>query len=442
MKMPATPPDFRRLIRQNPHFFEKTAPLLEQPAPQDHIHWDKLRRLPAPEGLTHAEWWAALKISRLPQMKAVPLLDAADNPFQFMLTDAVARQLHEIDLGTGWNLAMPDALTNPHTKDQYTIGSLMHEAITSSQLEGAVTTRDVAKEMLRAGRPPRDKSERMILNNYKTMQRIVALKHMALTPDLVFEIHQLVTDDTLDNPAAAGRLRRADEQITVEDDTGEVFHTPPPADSLPARMTAMCAFANGHLPDTFIHPAIRAIILHFWLGYDHPFVDGNGLTARALFYWAMLRQNYSLFEFISISDILRKAPAAYYRAFLYTETDANDLTYFIAHQTEVIRRAIENLHARISRKTSTLKEGESLLRNWHTLNHRQVALITHALRHPGTIYTIEAHQNSHRSAYDTARRDLLSLAELGLLTKGKRGRAMIFRATPDLTDRITQHQAS
>ena len=59
MKMPATPPDFRRLIRQNTHFFEKTAPLLEKPAPQDHIHWDKLRRLPAPEGLTHAEWWAA-----------------------------------------------------------------------------------------------------------------------------------------------------------------------------------------------------------------------------------------------------------------------------------------------------------------------------------------------------------------------------------------------
>ena len=160
-------------------------------------------------------------------MKAVPLIDAADNPFQFMLTDAVARQLHEIDLGTGGNLALPDALTNPHTKNQYTIGSLMQEAITSSQLEGAVTTRDVAKEMPRAGRPPRDKSERMILNNYQTMQRIVALKHMALTPDLVFEIHQLVTDDTLDNPAAAGRLRRADEQITVEDDTGEMFHTPP-----------------------------------------------------------------------------------------------------------------------------------------------------------------------------------------------------------------------
>ena len=58
----------------------------------------------------------------------------------------------------------------------------------------------------------------------------------------------------------------------------------------------------------FIHPMIRSIILHFWLAYDHPFVDGNGRTARALFYWSMLRHGYWLFEFISISQIILKGP--------------------------------------------------------------------------------------------------------------------------------------
>ena len=87
------------------------------------------------------------------------------------------------------------------------------------------------------------------------------------------------------------------------------------------------------------HHHIRAIILHFWLAYGHPFVDGNGRTARALFYWAMLHEGYWLFEFISISNILRKAPAQYGLSFLYSETDDNDLTYFIVAQTKVIRRA-------------------------------------------------------------------------------------------------------
>jgi Fic family protein len=63
-----------------------------------------------------------------------------------------------------------------------------------------------------------------------------------------------------------------------------VFHTPPPAAELPARLEAMCDFANSKTPDTFIHPVVRGIFLHFWLAYDHPFVDGNGRTARALFY--------------------------------------------------------------------------------------------------------------------------------------------------------------
>jgi len=58
-------------------------------------------------------------------------------------------------------------------------------------------------------------------------------------------------------------------------------------------MEAMCAFVNGRDTEPFIHPAIRAMILHFWLAYDHPFVDGNGRTARALFYWAMLRPGHT-----------------------------------------------------------------------------------------------------------------------------------------------------
>lgn len=59
---------------------------------------------------------------------------------------------------------------------------------------------------------------------------------------------------------------------------------------------------------------LRAILLHFWLAYDHPFEDGNGRTARSLFYWYMRTQGYWLVEYLLISNILRKAPAQYTRA--------------------------------------------------------------------------------------------------------------------------------
>ena len=201
-------------------------------------------------------------------------------------------------------------------------------------------------------------------------------------------------------------------------------------------MAAMCAFANGETPGYFIHPAVRAIILHFWLAYDHPFVDGNGRTARALFYWAMLHHNYWLFEFISISNILRKAPAKYGRSFLYTETDDNDLTYFLIAQTQVIRRAIRELHSYIEKKTAEMRDVESHMRALDLFNHRQVEVIRHALKHPSQRYTFASHQKSHNIAYQTARTDLLNLADQGVLEQRKRGRQIGFIVPDDLGVRL------
>lgn len=406
--------------------------------PGEYLHWDKLRRLKMPEGWSREEYWLATKIRRGGVMKQVPLLDRKGQRFKYCVPDGVAEQLHEIDTGAGGMIGMPEQITNAQTRDQYVVRSLMEEAITSSQLEGAVTTRQVAKEMIRTGRAPRDRSERMVLNNFATMRRIIDIRGQPLTRDLVFEIHRMVTEGTLDNEGAAGRFRVADEKITVQDEYGEVFHDPPPADELEGRMAAMCGFANGNTPGHFVHPVIRAILLHFWLAYDHPFVDGNGRTARALFYWSMLRRRYWLFEFISISEILLKSPAQYALAFLYTETDDNDLTYFIVHQTEVIRRAVASLHEYIARKAAELRETEALLRHAERLNHRQEALLVHALRHPETRYTIEGHRVSHAVAYDTARNDLLDLEKQGFFDMKKSGKALVFFAKRDLPARISQ----
>ena len=299
-----------------------------------------------------------------------------------------------------------------------------------------MTTREVAKEMIRTGRAPRDNSEQMILNNFMTMQRVTELKKDELTPEIVFAIHRLVTEKTLPEATAGGRFRRPDENRVVGDDFGEIFHNPPPAEELPGRLQAMCDFANGRTPGFFVHPAVRAIILHFWLAYDHPFVDGNGRTARALFYWGMLHAGYWLFEFISISSILKKAPVMYGLSYLHSETDGNDLTYFIVAQTHVIRRAIEELHAYINRKTMEVRELESHVRILGFFNHRQADLVRHALKHPYQEYTIASHGKSHNVAYQTARTDLLDLKTRGALDEKKRGRKMVFTVPRDLSERL------
>lgn len=435
MKKPETPPSMEEIQREVLKTERFSAMLEAAPGllgEGKYLHWDKLRRYKPPGDFTHHEWWFALKLGRMSHYKTIPLQDVWGDPFQYLMTDPIPERLHNIDLSAGGKIQMPEQITNPDMRDRYYVGSLIEEAITSSQLEGAVSTRKVAKEMIRSGRSPRDTSERMILNNFRTMRQIGKLKGKPLTPDLVLEIHRQITDQTLDDPASAGRFRRTDENVVVDDMYGEVYHNPPPAEQLDQRVAAMCDFANGKTPDGFVHPVIRSIILHFWLAYDHPFVDGNGRTARALFYWSMLRHGFWLFEFISISQMLLKAPAKYGRAFLYTETDDNDLTYFILYHLEVIRRAIEGLHKYLKRKAQQLQAVERELRGVSVLNHRQRALVSHALRHPTHRYTIASHRLSHNVVYQTARSDLLDLSDRGLVHQGKIGRTLYFTPVKDL----------
>ncbi len=406
-------------------------------ARRDYLHWNELRHRTPPAGLELEEWWLAIKMHR--QGRATPLLDKKGASFTFNVPDCVVEQLHQIDKGGG-TLIIPEPVTNPQTRDRYLMRSLIAEAITSSQLEGAVTTREVAKEMLSSGRKPRDKSERMILNNFLTMQRIRQLKDSPLTADLVLEIHRMVGEEALDKADAAGRLRRADEMIDVSDHEGNIFHVPPDAKELPERLDAMCRFANGETPDFFIHPVVRSVILHFWLAYDHPFIDGNGRTARALFYWSMLRNGFWLFEFISISEIILKAPVKYGMAFLHTETDENDLTYFLIHQTDVIRKAVQGLHEYIEQKTQEIEETRTLIDGIDWANHRQQGLLAHAMKHPGQRYTVAEHRGRHGIVYQTARTDLLELANHDLLEKRVVGKEFIFRAPADLVKRLKQNQ--
>ena len=186
----------------------------------------------------------------------------------------------------------------------------------------------------------------------------------------------------------------------------------------------------------FLHPVVRSILLHFWIAYDHPFVDGNGRTARALFYWSMLRNSYWLAGFFSISHEILKAPKQYYRAFLHTETDGNDLNYFLLHQLEVIVSSITSLRESIRIKQVEAETLRSNLGAGGDFNHRQIALLKHALKHPFAAYTVVGHQTSHGTSNQTAKNDLTYLESKGLLQRGKSGKAFVYSPAVDLGARL------
>ncbi|OIO56576.1 MAG: Fic family protein [Alphaproteobacteria bacterium CG_4_10_14_0_2_um_filter_63_37] len=441
MKKLPTPPSIQDLMVADPSVLARVVGRGIGAVVQGrYLHWEKLRHKSPPEGLNPEQWWLGIKLARMGQFRTLPLHDTAGKPFIYMLPDPVLEGLHRIDSMASGFIGSNDPLASEEHRDRFVFNSLVEEAITSSQLEGASTTRQVAVEMLRAGRSPKDHSERMILNNFMAMRSIQQLSDRPMSLERLLELHRILTLETLDDPTAAGRLQREGEhRVQVFDThTHDLLHTPPPASVLPERMAQLVAFANGQGDGTFVHPVIRAIVLHFWIGHDHPFIDGNGRTARALFYWSMLRSRYWLFSFISISKLLKKGSDRYKRAYLESESDDNDLTYFIVHQVETILTALEELQGYLAQKGAEVRAVEARLRT-SRYNHRQLALLGHALRHPGQRYTLRGHQTSQGIAYATARSDIFALAEDGLLEQRRvGGKTFEFFAPDNLQKRLDQ----
>jgi Fic family protein len=424
---------------------EEVQAAVSAPMPADgrYLHWDKLRHLPTPENLSSKQWWLKTKLARANERRMLPLSDTYGRPFGFTLPDVVLRHLHYVDQRCSGEIGMEKTVTSEKEAEQrFLVNSLMEEAIRSSQLEGATTSRRIAKEMLRSGRPPKDRGEQMIANNYRALQFVREDLSGDLTPEAVLELHQIVTAGTLKNPDAAGRLQQPDEErvaVFDRDDRELPVHRPPPAEELPERMELLCRFANGADDgDQFVHPVVRAILLHFWLAYDHPFEDGNGRTARILFFWAMRKHNYWLAEYLPISGLIRKARAQYDRAFLETETDEGDTTYFLIHQLKVIERAIDELDRYLQRKIAEQSEMKTMLHAIDSLNGRQLVLLTHAAKNPDHTYTFAGHARSNRVTHETARSDLGDLADKGFLIRRRRGRTYVFEVPPDLPERLRE----
>ena len=442
MKIPEKAPKWRSVLKEDySKLFDLKASLATEiaKANREYLYWDKFKYQELPNGVSPESAWAALKLSReVRDQKILPLQDAAGLHFSYWIPDNAQKALHFLDQNTAGQLLVDEPALQTEEKQRYILKSIMEEAITSSQLEGAATTRVVAKEMLRSGRQPKDHAERMIFNNYITITKIRDHINEELTPELLLEFHRLISKDTLENSAQEGRYRMEENgDIRVYDEKDQVLHTPPAPHLISNSVDQLCAFANANESDEFVHPVIRGIILHFWLAYLHPFADGNGRTARAIFYWYILKRQYWLFEYLSISRVMRKASVQYYRSFLYSEVDDGDITYFIMFHLRAIKLAIDELRIYLARKQKESREAVKFLKKQPHLNHRQRSLLMSALDRPDNVYSFKIHMAVHGVVYQTARADLIGLYELGLLEMHKSGKRFTFMAASDLKEKLT-----
>lgn len=398
------------------------------------------RAEPVPEVLSREAWWYAVRTARASTARPTPFVMKDGTRLTFNLPDRFLRLNEEITAQARGQVELPGEVATQGMRDRYLINSLYEEAITSSQMEGASTTRRDAKKMLRDKKDPRDRSERMILNNFLALEYVRDHLGEELTPEFICGVHRIVTGGTLDEAEDAGRLQRqGEERIRIYGSEGDdqLLHVPPPAEELPERLKRLCDFANGvgEYASQYVPPLVRALIVHFMMGYDHYFVDGNGRTARVIAQWVMLREGFFLMDFVPVSRLLRQAPAKYARSFLEVEQDEGDLTYFLIWHAEIILRGIRELHDYLARKSKEMEQVKHLLR-LTDLNNRQIGVIEEALKDSAITVTAASHADKYRVTPQTAHADLRGLEDGGYLMRTKRGRSFEWYPVTDLQRRV------
>lgn len=398
-------------------------------AQEQYVYWDKFKYYPLPHSFSPEDAWMLLKFTQRSTQELTPVRDTKGVPFKFSLTKSLYKKLNYIDIHTAGFIRTLAKKPDASQSEKLLISGLSEEAIASSQIEGASTTRKVAKEMLLSGRKPKNESEQMIINNYQAMKRLDELKEFELSEELLLEIQSIITRKTLPD-SECGRFRREDEDIVVHDGlTGEIAHTPISHENIQTELRRLIVYANSSEAESdFIHPVVKATILHFWLSYIHPFVDGNGRTARAIFYWYLMKNDYWLFQYLSVSRIIRKNRKNYDLAFLYTENDDNDLTYFLIYIVDSVCTSIEEMKEYYEAQIRKETKYKALAKQIEGLNERQIALITYLLKHPDDEVEIKLHQRKHGVAYETARQDLILLAQKGYLAETVKGKKSVFLA--------------
>src|SRR3989344_5618376 len=425
MKLPERPPNWKTLLEKEPKkiseiFKDKALFQTVSGFNKRYLYWSELKYRVTDKNQTKY-LWAFMKLLRSDKYEAISFKSIA---MKYTLLSDLNRSLNQCDKSLAGNIGIQTKSLG--LQKRYIVSSLMEEAIASSMIEGASTTRKVAKEMLRKKRKPVTESEKMIVNNYETMQYVLEQKEKTLTPEFLIEIQKRITKGTLEDPLDEGRYRNTDDVVVGDRlDPAVIAYVPPDYKKVPELIEEVCAFANSDSED-FLHPILKAVTLHFLIAYIHPFNDGNGRTARSIFYWYLISKGYWLFEYLSVSRIIVRSRKQYDLAYLYTEYDEMDLTYFFQYNLRCVTEALKELDAYIKKKQAEQDDTRKLISDHPELNLRQSMIVEEFLRNPTKVFTIKEISELYKVVNQTARTDLLLLEKKGFITKHVDGKTFVF----------------
>jgi Fic family protein len=298
--------------------------------------------------------------------------------------------------------------------------ALLRSAHSSTAIEGNPLTLEEVSA-LAAGREimvsRKDKQE--VLNYLEALDRIPEFaKRTPFRSKDFLEIHRVVTKETLENPKDEGIIRK--QQVFVGNRiTGEVVYMPPPTEEVPKLVDNFLKWLNSNELNE-MDSVIQAGITHYEIARIHPFIDGNGRTARVMASLVLYKQGFDLKRYFALDDYYDQDRRSYYAALKNVDQKTLDLTGWLEYFTEGVAVSLKTVKEKViglSKDIKILKEKGQI-----ALTERQMKIVERIVE-KGKITNREMRGILGLSD-EGVRKEISKLMKLGVVTKKGKGRAL------------------
>jgi Fic family protein len=340
----------------------------------------------------------------------------------FRYTDSIVNRLVEITSAT-------HAVSNAFLVPKWDV-SLRHDALViaahaSTSIEGNPLSLDEVTRLAEGREVMATRRSKQEVLNYLDVLRNIEryAKKGHIEERGVLSLHGDVSKEVLKDPSHEGRYR--DTQVVVANSvTGKVIFVPPPPDEVPKHTKDLVLWIDSDKSSN-LHPVLVAGIAHYEFVRIHPFVDGNGRTARALATLILVTRGFDIKRFFALDDYYDSNRPNYYQVLNKVDQESLDLTGWLEYFTEGVLVAISRVRERVLELSTDRRKMKQ--RGQIALTTRQMEILEAAIR-DGRITSGDVAKR-YRISPQAARKELRKMIDLGILERKGEGRASHFVPT-------------
>lgn len=262
---------------------------------------------------------------------------------KFTITNKINNALTTIERVRGF---LDAAILSAEWINEMQNRALILEAHHTTHIEGTQLTIEQSKKLLEGGSVQSANADDIKeLLNYKKAFNLVSNyldSSDPMTEGLIREIHKRLVINVRGNSASPGEYRKIQNYV-VNSKTRETVYTPPLAYEIPKMMSDLVKWINL---EESINPILVAGISQFQLVHIHPFLDGNGRTARLLSTLCLYRKGYDFKQLFTISEYYDRNRSEYYTSIQSVRENDMDMTKWIEYFTRGLSEQMKEIKSR------------------------------------------------------------------------------------------------